>query len=172
MQTFKTRHVAAYSNAPDKTWMEEREWVIDLGIDLARRLKATPLGEDGIRVDLLKLWSGDTLSRLASDLWLMVDVLFVVSEPREGPRLTDVEFARALGGDGFKAASQAFWDDLRDFYQRLGQPHLSEAIQANRELIHAGIELVRKTVRHLETTGLAALETTSTSGTGSPNPPE
>jgi hypothetical protein len=158
--------------------MGGREWVIDLNFGIAKRLKGTPVGEDGVKVDLLRLWDGDPpmISRLAADLWLLVDVLYVVSEPREGPRMTDEEFATALGAGGLKAASAAWWDDLVDFFQRLGQPQMSEAITAKREVIHAGIEWMRKTVKALETSAVAKLAAAEplggTLGDGSTNPQE
>lgn len=155
--------------------MAGREWSIDLTIGLAKRLKGTPVGEDWVRVDLLRLWDGNhpMVSRLAADMWLLVDVLYVVAEPRDGVRTTDEEFATLLT-EGFPAASRAFWDDLVDFFQRLGQPQMSEAITAKRELIHAGIEWMRRTVKSLETAAVAklAVADNGTPGNGSPSRPE
>lgn len=98
------------------------EWQLSINLLSARKLSKLPLGEDGVKVNLAMLTqdAAEVVKRLATDVWLMVDVLFVLSKRVDGTPVADADFADALGVEHFCVAQKAFWDELQVFYRQIG----------------------------------------------------
>jgi len=62
-----------------------------------------------------------------------------VKPQAESLGVSDEEFGRALGGDAIYAAMQAFWEELRDFFQKLRRTEMVTAITKLGEVRDAAI---------------------------------
>jgi hypothetical protein len=89
----------------------DRTWDLTLSIATARRLK------DRLDVDLLAVLDSDVLMRLAMDIELFVNTLYVICAPQcEQRDVSDEQFGEGLGGDTLDAAAFAFNRALVDFF--------------------------------------------------------
>jgi len=101
-------------------------------------------------VDLLALAEGDPplLTRLAMDVILLCDVIFALLKPQADELgVTDEQFGAALGGDAILSAQKAFYEEMADFFLKLGRGDLARALTAQQALIVAA---VAETQRRLE----------------------
>jgi len=106
-----------------------RDWTIDINVTSIRYVKAR------IDVDLLSIVGGDLLGRVAGDPALLCDILYVLCEDQaKAAGISDLDFGRGLAGDALEAASDAFLEDLADFFPRARRGLLKEALAKMREL--------------------------------------
>ncbi len=113
-----------------------RDWHIKLTIGSVKRVK------DVLGVDLLAIEDGKPplLTKLAMDVMLLCDVIFILLKPQADERnIKDVTFGESLGGDVILAAHNAFFDELVLFSQGRHREDLVEAIQGHRALIEVGL---------------------------------
>lgn len=110
-----------------------RTWLVDLTIGAARRVKNL------LGVNLLDPAGGDPplITRLHTDLELLFDVIFVTVKPQaDALKLTDEQFAEAMGGDAAYSAYRAFMGGaLVDFFRELKRPDVARMIERNREFL-------------------------------------
>jgi arsenate reductase-like glutaredoxin family protein len=95
-----------------------------------------------LNVDLLALAEGDPplLTRLAMDVILLCDVIFALVKPQADELgVTDEQFAAALGGDAILSAQKAFYEEMADFFLKLGRDDLAKALTAQQALIGAAV---------------------------------
>ena len=121
-----------------------RTWTIALSIGAVKRLKGL------LGVDLLALAEGDPplLTRLGTDVILLCDIIFALVKPQADQAcVTDEQFGAALGGDAILSAQKAFYEELADFFLKLGRGDLARALSAQQALIGAA---VAETQRRLE----------------------
>ena len=105
-------------------------------------------------MDLLKVDLGDPLAgnpplltRFDMDIAFKVDLLYVVCKPEAEKRgVKDVEFAERLEGDVLYAASEAFLEDLADFFQKLRRTHVVRAIGKQREVVTRAVQMAEATL--------------------------
>ncbi len=87
-----------------------KEWSISLNLGEAKRIK------DAREVDLL---DATNLQRLASDPYLLGDVLYLVCESQAAAAGIDSkQFGEQLAGDAIDAAADAFLAELVDFFPK------------------------------------------------------
>lgn len=90
-----------------------RAWTISIHVTAVRRCRAL------VDVDLYKLVDAkfEGLGKLLSDPCSLVDVLYVLCKD-EADKLgvSDEDFGRGLGGDSLELASNAFLEELIDFF--------------------------------------------------------
>ena len=90
-----------------------RDWQVSVTVDAVKRVRGT------LDVDLLEAASGDVFMRLASDPILLCDVLYVVCKPQADERqISDEEFGRSPNGDVIERATDAFLEELIDFFPK------------------------------------------------------
>jgi len=114
-----------------------RQWKVELTLGAAKRIQALT------GVNLLELDRGDPplLTRLGLDVMLLCDVIFAVLEPQaEAAGVSDEQFGEALGGEAILAARTAFFEELADFFRRLGRADLARAIPAQEKLLAVAVE--------------------------------
>lgn len=131
-----------------------RTWTISLTIDAAKRVKSL------LGVNLLELESGDPplLTRLGTDVILLCDVIFALVKPQaDAAGVSDQEFAAALGGDVVLAAQSAFYEELVDFFRKLGRGDLAKAVDAQRRMIDLAVARIETRIDRLDLE--AAVET-------------
>ena len=132
-----------------------RTWTIALTIDAAKRVRGL------LNVNLLEPEAGDPplLTRLGTDVILLCDVIFALVKPQaDAAGVSDQEFAAALGGDVVLAAQTAFYEELVDFFRKLGRGDLAKAVDAQRRMIDLAVARIETRLDRLDLE--AAIETT------------
>jgi len=111
-----------------------RTWQVSLTIEALKRVKAL------LQLDLTEPLLGEPplMTRLATDVVLLCDVLFVLIKPQaDAAGVSDEVFGASLGGEAILAAQEAFTQEWLDFFQNLRRTHLATAIQKQRDLVRA-----------------------------------
>ena len=142
-----------------------RAWTLALTIDAAKRVKSL------LDVNLLELEAGDPplLTKLGTDVILLCDAIFALVKPQaDAAGVTDEQFAAAMGGDAILAAQTAFYEELVDFFRKLGRSDLAKAVDAQRRMIDLAVQRIETRIDRLDLE--AAIETTL--GESSTNSPE
>jgi hypothetical protein len=113
-----------------------RTWTIAMNLGAVKRLKGL------LGVDLLALADGEPplLTRLGTDVILLCDVIFALVKPQaDQAGVTDEQFGAALGGEAILAAQKAFYEELTDFFLKLGRSDLARALTTQQALIQAAV---------------------------------
>ena len=132
-----------------------RAWTLSLTIDAAKRVKGL------LDVNLLELEAGDPplLTKLGTDVILLCDVIFALVKPQaDAAGVTDEQFGAALGGEVILAAQTAFYEELVDFFRKLGRTDLAKAVDAQRRMIDLAVRRIETRIDRLDLE--AAVEST------------
>jgi hypothetical protein len=132
-----------------------RTWTVSLTIDAAKRVKGL------LDVNLLELEAGDPplLTKLGTDVILLCDVIFAIVKPQaDAAGVTDEQFGAALGGEVILAAQTAFYEELVDFFRKLGRTDLAKAVDAQRRMIDLAVRRIETRIDRLDLE--AAVEST------------
>ncbi len=132
-----------------------RAWTLALTIDAAKRVKGL------LDVNLLELEAGDPplLTRLGMDVILLCDAIFALVKPQaDAAGVTDEQFGAALGGEVILAAQTAFYEELVDFFRKLGRTDLVKAVDAQRRMIDLAVRRIETRIDRLDLE--AAVEST------------
>ena len=124
-----------------------RTWTLSLTIDAAKRVKGL------LNVNLLEPEAGDPplLTRLGTDVILLCDVVFALVKPQaDAAGVTDEQFAAALGGEVILAAQTAFYEELVDFFRKLGRTDLAKAVDAQRRMIDLAVRRIETRIDRLD----------------------
>ena len=124
-----------------------RSWTIALTIDAAKRVKGL------LDVNLLELEAGDppVLTRLGTDVILLCDVIFALVKPQaDAAGVTDEQFGAALGGEAILAAQTALYEELVDFFRKLGRGDLAKAVQAQKKMIDLAVARIEERLDGLD----------------------
>jgi len=116
-----------------------REWEISITIGAVKRVRDL-LKLNGETVDLLSPFTGTPplVTRLFLDLCLLVDVIYALCRPRaQELRISDEEFGASIAGEEAKAAYEAFFEELIDFFQKAGRKEAAKMVSGNLELVQA-----------------------------------
>ena len=156
---------------------KNRTWEIVANVGTLRRVRSTLADRS---VDLLKLDEGKPplVARLSVDFELLVDVIYELLSGAPQPQELAVEdFVSGLGGDGLANAAKAFWQELSDFFQKLGRTDTVEVVQTQLRLLQAVVEDHRSKIAAIDIVSLMELEernpqTLGNSSTSSPGSPE
>lgn len=105
---------ATESKAPSWTDPDGRLWVPKITVNVIARVK-----DHLPSVDLLDVFDGNVLHRIADDPCLLVNTLYLVHQPRaEELGLSDEEFGELLVGDTIEQAATALVEALCAFFPR------------------------------------------------------
>ncbi|MDD4889062.1 MAG: hypothetical protein PHU85_03960 [Phycisphaerae bacterium] len=114
-----------------------REWEVSLSVSSLRRVR------DNLHVDLLDPMSGTPplATRLFLDMVLLGEVLYWICYPQIQSRDINADtFGDAMGGAEAKAAYEAFFAELMDFFRNRGRPEVVRVIAASLEAVRRGLE--------------------------------
>ncbi len=109
-----------------------RTWELSLTIGSAKRVR------DKLGINLLEPEGGDPplLTRLATDVILFCDVLYVMVQPEaERLQVSDIDFGEALGGDALAEATNAFYEEMIDFFRLCGRMDLAKMADKQRTML-------------------------------------
>ena len=132
-----------------------RTWTVSLTIDAAKRVKGL------LNINLLELEAGDPplLTKLGTDVILLCDVIFALIKPQaDAAGVSDEQFGAALGGEVILAAQTAFYEELVDFFRKLGRTDLAKAVDAQRRMIDLAVRRIETRIDRLDLE--AAVEST------------
>lgn len=97
---------------PTFTDTKGRAWGVEVNVATIKRARKL------VQVDLLEVFEGKLLDRLATDPILLADVLYVVcKEQADASSVTDEDFGRALAGDAIDGATKALLESLALFHR-------------------------------------------------------
>jgi hypothetical protein len=105
--------MTATKNEATTVWTDPagRTWSTAINVNAIRRAR------DLAGVNLLEVFDGDLLPRLADDPVLLVNTLFAVCKPQADERsLTDEQFGELLVGDTIELAAAALVQGIADFF--------------------------------------------------------
>lgn len=105
--------MTATKNEATTFWADAagRTWSTAISVNAIRRAK------DLAGVNLLEVFDGDLLPRLADDPVLLVNTLYAVCKPQADERnLTDEAFGELLVGDTIELAAAALVQGMADFF--------------------------------------------------------
>ena len=111
-----------------------REWQIAITVGSIKQVR------DLLDVNLAELTDGDPplLTRLEIDIVLLCDVIYALVKPQaDESGVTDEQFGAALGGEAIRAAHDAFWEELADFFRSLSHTDQARAIDKQLQLVAA-----------------------------------
>lgn len=114
-----------------------REWTFRVTVGAIARVK----GSLGINLADPQLGEPPLLTRLETDQELLASTMYALLAPDiEAAGLTPDKFAECLDGEAFGAAHDAFWEELRDFFQKSKRSNLAEMISAQLRVLRKATE--------------------------------
>ncbi len=122
-----------------------RKWEITLTIGSVKRVMGLLPG-----VNLLELDKGDPplLTRLATDVTLLCDIIYALVKPQaDKAGCSDEDFGAALGGDVILRAQEAFYEEIVLFFQALKRADLVKALEIQKAVVEKAVE---RTVDQIE----------------------
>ena len=115
-----------------------RLWTLQINVDAIKRVRALT------KIDLLDVFDGQLIERLASDPICLCDVLFALVKPEADSRsVTDADFGRALAGDVIDLATAALLEELVSFFPQGKRLVLQKALAKYRRLEEKALALAR-----------------------------
>lgn len=123
-----------------------RVWQIEITIDAVKRVR------DLLGLDLLDQAS-DTekvpaITKIGTDIVALIDTIFVILKPQaDAANISDVDFARAIGGRAALDAQTAFYEELADFFQSMGRPDKTKIVLAQKTMIELTIQRLEMVVQ-------------------------
>lgn len=121
----------------------DRQWRLSINVGAVKRCRRV-FSEEGEPFDLL---DEGLFPKLANDPALLADLLWELVDKSQHPDVTPEQFGEALGGDAIEGASEAFAEELFDFFPK-GRRDLNRAIY--RKIKKAQAALIEKTVKDIE----------------------
>src|SRR5512133_3630002 len=100
-----------------------RCWTLTINVDAIKQVKGL------IGVDLLEAVGGNLLERLSGDPVLLCDVLYALCKPQaDAEKVSDSDFGRSMSGDAIETATDAFLEELCDFFPQRRRNLLTKAL--------------------------------------------
>ncbi|TWT63195.1 hypothetical protein [Rubinisphaera italica] len=143
----------------------KRQWRIQINVGTLKKVRRV-FSEDGKPFDLL---DPHLPTRLANDPALFVDLLWELVDKTQNPGVTPEQFAEGLGGDGLEAASEAFIEELFDFFPK-ARRDLNRAIYAN--VKREQDRIITETIQQINNLPINGEKTSSSDVTSSPESSE
>ena len=136
-------------------------WQIAVTIGSAMAVKAA------LQIDLLQPEEGSPplLTRLATDELLLGSVICELLRPQfEANKTTEAEVYAGFDGETLLAAQEAFFGDLKDFFQARGRLERATAVRRQGDLLAAGIKYAAGHLEEIAKAKLREIEKMTTDG--------
>ncbi len=133
---------------------QNRKWELSLTVGSAKRVR------DILNVSLLEPEGGDPplLTRIATDVILLCNILYVLCKKQaDGFGVSEEDFGELLGGEVLFKASEAFYQELIDFFQKCGRTDRATAVQKQVEVIDLTVKTAELRISQIDPA--AAVET-------------
>jgi len=119
---------------------QERTWSIDLTVGAVKRIRSV------LSIDLLDL-RDDTFTRLASDILLMHDLVWLLCEEQATKRgIGEEEFGAAVVGDPLSDAIGVVMGAIPGFFHAAKKSLITTAVQKSKAMREKAEELTAKTL--------------------------
>lgn len=90
-----------------------RKWTVEINVAIVKRIKSS------LQIDLLDVLGDNLIDRLSSDPILLCDLLYVTCKDQaDAEGITDEQFGKAMAGDAIDGATEAFLNELVDFFPK------------------------------------------------------
>ena len=96
-----------------KTFVDNmgKTWTVTVNVGTIKRVK------DLLGINLVQAITGDLIEKVENDICLFVDILYVVCKQQaQANNISDEKFGELLGGDSLGKATEAFLEQLIDFF--------------------------------------------------------
>ena len=104
-------------------------WGITVNVLAVKRVRTL------LDVDLMEIATGSLLDRLGRDPVLLCNVLFVICKDQaDAEKVSDEDFGRRMGGDAIEAATNAFLEEVIDFFPGGRREILRKALLRSRKI--------------------------------------
>lgn len=105
-----------------------RTWAVAINVATIKRVK------DLLGLNLMEAVTGKLIERLEEDICQYVNVIYCVCKKEADEKgVTDEQFGEALAGDALEAATDAFLDELIDFFPQAKRLIFRKAFQKRKE---------------------------------------
>jgi len=122
---------------------KDRVWKVEITVATIKRVR------DLIDVDIYQAVGAEMLTELITDPVKLVDILYAVLKPDADERgVSDVEFGSSLGGDAVAEATQAFLEELVEFFPKPKRALLTRVLEKSKELDEKGMVMMKKILDH------------------------
>ena len=116
---------------------EGRTWSTAINVNSVKRAQQL------VNVNLLQVFDGDLLNRLADDPVLLVNTLYAVCKPQADERgVTEEQFGEILVGDTIEQAAEALVRGIIDFFPKDRRPVLNRLWTKTQGMNQAALELM------------------------------
>lgn len=130
-----------------KTFIDNknRTWTVAINVATVKQLR------DLMNINLMESITGDLIERLKSDPIFLVDVLYVICKKQADElKVSDVDFGEAMAGDAISNATDAFLEDVIDFFPSLKRGPLRRAFQKCSEAEAMAVQEAERRVDSLD----------------------
>ena len=122
---------------------EGRDWEVKITVATIKRVR------DLIGVDIYQAVGAEMLTELITDPVKLVDILYAVLKPQADERgVSDEQFGESLGGDAVADATQAFLEELVEFFPKPKRALLARVLEKSKELDEKGMVMMGKILDH------------------------
>lgn len=122
-----------------------RTWTVTINVGTIKRVK-TMLG-----INLLEAITDDLAEKLKNDVCMLVDVLYVICKNEaDAKNITDENFGEAMAGDALENATNAFLDELIDFFPAEKKMILRKAINKLNQAEKKALEMGNKYIEDMQ----------------------
>ena len=116
---------------------QKREWRIEITVATVKRVRSLT------KVDLLAIFDGELVGKLATNPVLLCDVLYAVCKPQaDAADVSDEQFGEALAGEAIDNATTALLGALTDFFPNQPRQTLTRLVTETRYAMAKQHELV------------------------------
>lgn len=124
-----------------KTFIDNagRTWTVSINVSTIKRVK------DLLGVNLMEAVTGKLIEELEADICQYVNVIYCVCRKEADAKgVSDEAFGEALGGDALEKATDAFLDELIDFFPQAKRQIFRKAFQKRKDAETIGADRIGK----------------------------
>lgn len=114
-----------------------RTWTISINVATIKAVKGI------LGIDLLSVIDGQLLDKLGNDPIMLGDMLYVLCKQQaDAQGVSDEQFGAALAGDAIEAATNAFLQELVDFFPVAKRAALAKMLEKLRTMEARALQLM------------------------------
>ena len=128
-----------------------KDWIISINVGSIKRVR------DLLGINLLDCIKSNLIDDLKSDPITLVDVLYcLVKEQADKAGISDINFGEAMAGDALEQATDAFLEELINFFPSQKRGLLAKAMDKVREAEKVAMERAEKQLEELDVNNLTS----------------
>lgn len=128
-----------------------KDWIISISVGSIKRVR------DLLGINLLDCIKSNLIDDLKSDPITLVDVLFCLcKEQADKAGISDINFGEAMAGDALEQATDAFLEELINFFPSQKRELLAKAMEKVREAEKVAMARAEKQLEELDVSNLTS----------------